>query len=177
MVDISRLNYVVISLIPKVKGAELISQFRPIALINNMAKFPANGFATRLSPVAHRMLSPFQSAFVKGRFILDGILCLHEIVHDLKSRNAKAVILTLDFEKAYDSAAASGHIYLVISHHIAHGVTHLQYANDTIIMVELNDSCLDHIKFIMLCFEAFSGLKINFAKSKVIIIGVDDVEA
>ena len=57
-VDISRLNYAVISLIPKIKGAELISQFRPIALINNFAKVPAKCPATRLTPVAHRTLSP-----------------------------------------------------------------------------------------------------------------------
>ena len=104
-VDISRLNYAVISLIPKVKGADVISQFRPIALINNFAKFPSKGFANRLSPVAHRVISPFQSAFIKGRFILDGILSLHEIVHDLHARKAKAVILKLDFEKAYDSVS------------------------------------------------------------------------
>ncbi|XP_073361748.1 uncharacterized protein [Aegilops tauschii subsp. strangulata] len=73
--DISCLNYAVITLIPKVKGADLISQFRPIALINNFAKFPAKGFATRLSPIAHRTINPFQSAFIK------------------------------DFEKAYDSVS------------------------------------------------------------------------
>ncbi|KAE8814859.1 hypothetical protein D1007_07874 [Hordeum vulgare] len=200
---ISCLNYTVISLIPKVKGAELISQFRPIALINNMAKFPSKDFATRLSPVAYRTLSPFQYAFIEGRFILDEILWLHEIVHYLKSHNSKVVILKLDFEKAYDSglrqgdpaspvlfnsvaialscilsrATASGHISPVISHQIPHGVTHLQYADNSIIMVELNDSCLAHLKFILLCFEASSRLKINFAKSEVIIIGVDGVEA
>ena len=57
-VEISRLNYAVITLTPKVKAGELISQFRPIALINNFAKFPAKSFATRLTPVAHRTLSP-----------------------------------------------------------------------------------------------------------------------
>lgn len=59
MVDILRLNYAVITPIPKVKGADIISQFRPIALINNFAKFPSQGFATRLSPVTHRALSPY----------------------------------------------------------------------------------------------------------------------
>ena len=48
-VDLSRLNYAVLTLIPKVKGADLISQFRPIALINNFAKLPAKGLATRLT--------------------------------------------------------------------------------------------------------------------------------
>ena len=49
--------------------------------------------------------------------------------------------------------------------------------DDTIIMVELNDACLAHLKFILLCFEAMSGLKINFAKSEVIVTGVTEAEA
>uniref|UniRef100_A0A453PB63 Reverse transcriptase domain-containing protein n=1 Tax=Aegilops tauschii subsp. strangulata TaxID=200361 RepID=A0A453PB63_AEGTS len=80
-VDISRLNYTILSLIPKVKGADTICQFRPIALINNLAKFPPKGFSTRLSPLAHQVISPTQSAFIKGCFILDGIVSLHEVVH------------------------------------------------------------------------------------------------
>ena len=91
-----------LTLIPQVKGADLITQFRPIALINNFAKLPAKGLATRLSPIAHRVISLFQSAFIKGRYILDGVLCLHEIVHDLWIQGSKVVVLKLDFEKAYD---------------------------------------------------------------------------
>ena len=60
---------------------------------------------------------------------------------------------------------------------IPHGLTHLQYADDTIILVELNEACLAHLKFILLCFEAMSGLKINFAKSEVVVTGVDESEA
>nr|XP_020153511.1 uncharacterized protein LOC109738821 [Aegilops tauschii subsp. strangulata] len=56
-------------------------------------------------------------------------------------------------------------------------MTHLQYVDDTIIMVELNDAFLAQLKFILLCFEAMSGLKINFAKSEVIVTGVDEAEA
>lgn len=89
--DISHINYVILSLIPKVKGAESISQFRPISLINNFAKFPAKGLATRLSPVAHRIVNPSQSAFIKGRFIFDDVLCLHEIVHDPRMRGTRAI--------------------------------------------------------------------------------------
>ena len=94
-----------LTLIPKVKGADLISKFRTIALINNFAKLPAKGVATRLSPIAHRVISPFQSTFIKGRFILDGVLCLHEMVNDLRFKGTKAVVLKLDFEKAYDSVS------------------------------------------------------------------------
>ena len=96
-VHISRLNYDVISLIPKVKGADLILQFRPIALINNFAKFPAKRLASRLSPIAHCAISPFQSAFIKGRFILDGILVLHEVIHEVKRRHLKEFFSRLTF--------------------------------------------------------------------------------
>src|SRR4051812_9967785 len=101
-VDVARLNFGILSLLPKVLGADNIKQFRPIALINVLFKLIAKAFATRLSPIAHRIIAPSQMAFIKGRFIHDGALALHEIIHELKSKNLPAVLLKLDFEKAYD---------------------------------------------------------------------------
>ena len=68
-------------------------------MITNLAKFPVKAFATKLWPVAHHVISQNQSAFIKGRFILDGILSLYEIVHDLRARNSRAVILKLDLRR------------------------------------------------------------------------------
>jgi hypothetical protein len=65
-------------------------------------KFVAKAVANRISPVANRIVDPTQTAFIKGRLILDGALSLHEIIHELKTRNSKAILLKLDFEKAYD---------------------------------------------------------------------------
>ena len=65
---------------------------------------------------------------------------------------------------------ASGHITPVISDLIPQGVSHLQYAGDTIILLEYSELCLANLKFILLCFEAMSGLKINFLKSEVILL-------
>jgi hypothetical protein len=55
-VDISRLNFGILSLIPKVKGADSIKQFRPIALINVIFKFVSKAYASRLAPLAHRTI-------------------------------------------------------------------------------------------------------------------------
>jgi hypothetical protein len=71
-VDIARLNFGILSLIPKVPGADNIKQFRPIALINVIFKLVSKAFAVRLSPVAHRTISQAQTTFIKGRFIQDG---------------------------------------------------------------------------------------------------------
>jgi hypothetical protein len=49
--DISRLNFAILTLIPKVLGADLVSQFRPIALINVIFKIISKAFAYRLDPL------------------------------------------------------------------------------------------------------------------------------
>ncbi|KAK1683865.1 hypothetical protein QYE76_044713 [Lolium multiflorum] len=101
-IDIARLNFGILSLIPKVPGADQITQFRPIALINVIFKIVSKAYAARLDPVANRIISANQTAFIKGRNILDGPLALIEIIHELKSKNLGGILLKLDFEKAYD---------------------------------------------------------------------------
>jgi hypothetical protein len=46
-VDIARLKFGILSLIPKVAGAEDIKEFKPIALINVIFKFIAKAYAIR----------------------------------------------------------------------------------------------------------------------------------
>ena len=101
-IDISRLNFGVISLIPKVKGADSIKQCHPITLINMPLKLCPKAYTTRLSPVAQRVIDRSQSGFLKGRNILEGPVVLQEIVHELKRMRHPAVLFKLDFEKAYD---------------------------------------------------------------------------
>jgi hypothetical protein len=85
-VDISRLNYGIISLIPKVKGADSIKQFHPIALINVIFKFVAKAFAIRLAPIAHRTIDRSQTAFIRGRCLHEGVLALQEILHEIRAK-------------------------------------------------------------------------------------------
>jgi hypothetical protein len=101
-IDIARLNFGILSLIPKVPGADQITQYRPIALINVIFKIVAKTYASRLDPVANRIISPNQTAFIKGRNILDGPLALIEIIHEIKSKKLGGILLKLDFEKASD---------------------------------------------------------------------------
>jgi hypothetical protein len=51
------------------------------------------------------------------------------------------------------------------------GVTHLQYADDTIIMFQPEEVEIANLKFLLLCFENMSGLQINFNKSEVLVLG------
>jgi hypothetical protein len=63
----------------------------------------AKVLANRLRMVVGSVISDSQSAFIKGRQILDGILVANEIV-DEATRNKKELLLfKVDFEKAFDS--------------------------------------------------------------------------
>ena len=48
----------------------------PIALINVIFKIISKAFASRLGPIANKVISSTQMAFIKGRNILDGALAL-----------------------------------------------------------------------------------------------------
>ncbi|KAK1642004.1 hypothetical protein QYE76_059809 [Lolium multiflorum] len=86
----------------QVPGAEHISQYRPITLIDVIFKIISKAYATRLDPIANRIISPNQTAFIIGRNILDGPLALIEIIHTLRIKKQGGILLKLDFEKAYD---------------------------------------------------------------------------
>ena len=99
-VNISRLNFGVISLLPKGRDADRIQKFRPICLLNVSFKIFTKLLAVRFGKIADQIISKSQTAFIKGRNILDGVVSLHEIVHEMKTSKAKGIILKLDFERS-----------------------------------------------------------------------------
>jgi hypothetical protein len=52
----------------------------------------------------------------------------------------------------------------------------LQYADDTLILIERTDEGIAHLKLLLLYFENMSGLKINFDKSEVLVMGMSAPE-
>jgi hypothetical protein len=101
-VNMSRLNYVKIILIPKEEGATNLKKIRPISLINCSFKIFAKALNNRLEQICVRLLAPNQTVFVKDRYILESVVSAHEILHDSMKRKEKGLILKLDYEKAYD---------------------------------------------------------------------------
>jgi hypothetical protein len=49
-----------------------------------------------------KIINRIQSGFLEDRNIMDGILTLHEILHDTRIKKKDGLVLKLDFEKAYD---------------------------------------------------------------------------
>jgi hypothetical protein len=102
VLDIKKLNYGVITLVSKIKEANNIRQYRPVCLLNVDYKGITKLLPNRLSPIAKEVIGGNQIGFVRGRDILEGVLILHEVIHELKRSKSKGLILKIDFEKAYD---------------------------------------------------------------------------
>jgi hypothetical protein len=100
--NLSRLNYGLISLIPKLKEANNIKQFRPIYLLEVAYKWFTKVLTKRLTGVAESFISATQTSFLLVRNILEGVVILHETLRELRKRKKKGIIIKLDFEKAYD---------------------------------------------------------------------------
>jgi hypothetical protein len=43
-----------------------------------------------------------QSAFIRGRYILESVVIAHEVVHSMHRSKEHGVVIKLDYEKAYD---------------------------------------------------------------------------
>jgi hypothetical protein len=57
----------------------------------------------RILKVADKLIGPSQTAFNLGRYIMEGVVILHETIHERHRKKKDGVILKLYFEKAYDN--------------------------------------------------------------------------
>ncbi|XP_028113957.1 uncharacterized protein LOC114312000 [Camellia sinensis] len=242
------LNSSFIALIPKNENPASLNEYRPISLVGSMYKILAKVLSNRLKQVLPRIISETQSAFLRGRNILDGILIANEIVDGWKKARGCGVVLKLDFHKAYDSVnweflfsmlvkfgfgtkwvrwmkvcvtsvrssvlvngspttefspqkglrqgdPLSPFLLIIVAEalNILMGrakdlglitgasigpsslrITHLQFADDTILFCEADWGEIVNIKRILRCFEVLSGLRINFNKSVVCGVGIPE---
>src|SRR5574344_1317365 len=91
------LNFGTIILLPKCKEATKIQQYRPICLLNVSFKIFTKVATNRIALVAQKVISQTQTAFLSGRNILEGVVVLHETIHELHRKNKSGVIFKIEF--------------------------------------------------------------------------------
>ncbi|OAY80413.1 Transposon TX1 uncharacterized 149 kDa protein [Ananas comosus] len=100
--NLDLINTMWLCLIPKKKESLFANDFRPISLVHSMAKLISKVLASRLQIFLHDLINPYQAAFIKGRHIFDNFNCAHILIHHLHTAKARAALLKIDFERAFD---------------------------------------------------------------------------
>jgi hypothetical protein len=77
-------------------------------------------------------------------------------------------------ESLMRKAAKKNKIRGIMTQLIEEEITHIQYAYDTILMIEEDDNSIVNMNFILYCFEWTSDLKINYHKSEAFMFGMDE---
>lgn len=246
--DLHRLNFSMITLIPKENDATSIKKYRPIALTNCSFKKNSKACTNRISPCANRIISPNQTVFLKGRYLLESVVVAHEIIHEAHTSSSPGLILKLDYEKVYDrvdisflrsvlrqrgfpplwlqwmdclllrgsfgvrindcdspffatsrglrqgdplspilfnlvadvftkiltKAATNNLISGMFPAAQTGGVVSLQYADDTLLFLDNDIHKARNLKWFLSLFEQLSGMRINFHKSDLYCINLDD---
>jgi len=87
------------------------------------------------------------------------------------------VIMAEVLNKSMQRAAYLGLIKGLQIGYDAIQLTHLQFADDTLVFCEADMECVKTIKGIFITFQAFSGLCVNYSKSGLLVIGKDEAWA
>ena len=99
------LNSAYITLIPKKEDASHVRDFRPISLVHSFAKLITKILANRLAGRLDQLVSPNQSAFIKGHFIQDNFMLVQQTAQHLHKQKQARLLLKLDITKAFDSVS------------------------------------------------------------------------
>ncbi|XP_021992095.1 uncharacterized protein LOC110888906 [Helianthus annuus] len=89
-----------ITLVPKIKDPSGLDDYRPISLVGVVNKVISKVLANRLKKVIASVISDNQSAFLRGRFILDGPLIINEVCSGLKINLGKSNLYGIGVDAA-----------------------------------------------------------------------------
>ena len=94
----------VITLIPKKdKDVLLVKNWRPLSLLNMDYKLLAKVTGNRIKKVIEKLIHSNQTGFIGGRYIGENLVKILSILEHCEDNDIPAVLIAIDFEKAYDS--------------------------------------------------------------------------
>lgn len=107
-VELERINCSHMVLIPKKTATVDVDAFRPICLQNCSLKILSKVLTRRLQNEIPKLIDINQTGFIKGRSVSDTFVYAAELVQVCHKRRRPAVLLKLDFAKAFDTVNWKG---------------------------------------------------------------------
>ncbi|KAJ4444045.1 hypothetical protein ANN_05834 [Periplaneta americana] len=96
-------NEGIIVLIPKIPKPQMITDYRPITLLNTDYKLFMKILANRIRPCMDHLIAPGQTCSVPGRTIINNLISIRDtIIQSSEMPMRKVAILNIDMEKAFD---------------------------------------------------------------------------
>jgi hypothetical protein len=62
-----------------------MNKFRPVSLLNYSYKIFTKVLTSRIGKVIDRLIASNQIAFIKGGYILESVVTVHEVLHSVHS--------------------------------------------------------------------------------------------
>ena len=103
LLSISQRQAIIRLLEKKDKDKTKIINWRPISLLNVDLKIISKVIANRIKKVLHKFIASNQTAYVNNRFIGEGGRLLSDILETSDKLNIGGYLVTIDFQKAFDS--------------------------------------------------------------------------
>ena len=93
----------IISLLEKInKNLLQLKSYRPLSLLNSDYKILSKVFALRLKKVLNNIIHKDQTGFLPGRYMAENVMKMLNLMEYCERQDKSAVIISLDFEKAFD---------------------------------------------------------------------------
>ena len=105
----------IIILLYKCGQQNVLTKYRPISLTNTDYKILAYALTNRLEPHLPFLISPQQTAYMKGHFIGTNIRSVKDFINNSIETNSAHIVLFLDFWKAFDSVSHR-FLFLLLKH-------------------------------------------------------------
>ena len=148
--DLFRLNFSLLTLVPKEVDAVRLEKFRPLAMTNCSFNFFSKCVTNKFGPICHELISPNQTAFIKSRYIVESIVVAHEIIHAVHARKKSVFVFKLDYEKAYD-------------------MVNREFLVDVLTTMGFSPSWINKIKSLL--YNGFVGVRLNDMNSDFFLTG------
>jgi hypothetical protein len=91
VLNLYRLNFGMIMLLQKTPDADIIQKYRPICLLQVLYKWLTKVATLRVEPYMNKLISPCQTAFIKGRNIMDQCRLWFHITETTHMRDATTI--------------------------------------------------------------------------------------
>ena len=111
--------------------------------------------ANRIMGVAQKVISPTQ------RNIIEGVIILHETIHELHKRKQSGITFKIDFEKAYDKVKSKFHKTTGILHNLSQNYRFKSLFHKT---TDLVSSFIIKLQVLSTIYHKTTDLRICFTK-------------